>query len=314
MTKMKNILKSTLLSRHTLCLGILSFFWGAYFYADFKVQHQPCIANNSSFVKSFINSDSAYNDKKQKISIKLTAFSGNSISYNEKSPFIDPFLKKNNLKMTATKVGLPFDNGRTLIYVKSSLLNQFYQIGKSHGINSYLLLTLAYHESRFNPNISNGSAVGIFQFQPQTWLSSIFEYGALDSNLAPYVQYIKQNNNGTYSVIDNKENEVLNLRKNSRDEISMAAYSLLGNKATIENSLNVKATNTDIVLSHVLGVNGAIKLIKAIKDKPNSKTSSVIPYRVMTANGFRQQSVLMTYNDLNEKYINEINAIKVAFN
>jgi hypothetical protein len=142
---------------------------------------------------------------------------------------------------------------------------------------SYLLNT-ANLEANFDPTAKSGSstAAGLFQFIDQTWLSLIYTYGA-DYGWGVYGQQINCDGGVYKTKGDDERSRILELRYDAMTATFFAAEFARQNKDYLERELGEAITDTQLYLAHLLGANGALRLIQATKSEPESSAKKLFP-------------------------------------
>jgi hypothetical protein len=159
------------------------------------------------------------------------------------------------------------------------------QAASKAGFDSNLLLGTVAMESDFksNANAGTSSAKGPLQFTDATWTETVGKYGSrfgLDPNTAsPY---------------------------DLHSASLMAASYYKANLPKLESSLGRKASVTDAYLTHLLGPNGSLRFVSALKSSPNEIAAKIMPaaaksnYNLFYANG-QALTVKQVYDQLNAK-------------
>lgn len=119
-------------------------------------------------------------------------------------------------------------------------------------VDALSLLTTAHIESRFQPKAQNrrSSAGGMFQFTDRTWRATLRKHGK------------------AYGFGPNTS------KHNPRANALMAAHLAKDNADQLRKVLGRSPTPGEVYMAHLLGVGGAIKILKA---KPNRMASSLLP-------------------------------------
>ena len=151
------------------------------------------------------------------------------------------------------------------------------------GVDFSYLMKLAATESNFEPESesSASSATGMYQFTRDTWLNAVKMHGA-KYGLADYAAMIEyQVTPGGYRrpiVRDKPLNKHLSaLRKNPRISAMMAAETIRDNRQTLTYFFEREPTQTDLYLTHFLGVEGAITFLRSLQQDPGAFAVDIFP-------------------------------------
>lgn len=110
---------------------------------------------------------------------------------------------------------------------------------------------------------ATGSAVGVFQFQPQTWLD-IMHDGVTPQRFG-------------LDVTGKSDDELLALRKDDQVSAYMAAAYGEKNAKALTAVLGRAPTDTELYMAHFLGTAGATKFLTTYRDNPNAIAASLVP-------------------------------------
>lgn len=126
------------------------------------------------------------------------------------------------------------------------------------GVNFSLLVETARRESALNPNARAGtsSATGLFQFIESTWLDMVRRHGA-SHGLAAQQAALRSGADAE------TRREILALRSDPELSARMAGELARENAATLQSHLGRAPTAGELYAAHVMGPNGAVRLIEA---------------------------------------------------
>lgn len=142
----------------------------------------------------------------------------------------------------------------------------------------YLLLAIAWQESRFDPAARNrhSSARGLLQFTNATWLAVIRDFGAR-YGLADLAASIRSDDEGRL-VVESRalRKRILALRDDPEIEAIMAAEWLGQEKVALESDMHRSATPADLYLLHLLGPGGARLFLRSLARSPAIPSIDVV--------------------------------------
>jgi hypothetical protein len=126
------------------------------------------------------------------------------------------------------------------------------------GVNFSLLVETARRESAMNPNARAGtsSATGLFQFIESTWLDMVRRHGA-DHGLGAQAAALRNGANAA------TRQDILALRSDPEMSARMAAELARENATTLQARLGRAPNAGELYAAHVMGPNGALRLIEA---------------------------------------------------
>ncbi|MCA8887021.1 MAG: transglycosylase SLT domain-containing protein, partial [Hyphomonadaceae bacterium] len=126
------------------------------------------------------------------------------------------------------------------------------------GVNFSLLVETARRESALNPNAQAGtsSATGLFQFVESTWLDMVRRHGA-EHGLGAEATALQNGANA-----ETRRN-ILALRSDPEISARMAGELARENAATLQARLGRAPSAGELYAAHVMGPNGAVRLIDA---------------------------------------------------
>lgn len=155
--------------------------------------------------------------------------------------------------------------------IRGDVLKGIQKASATTGVDFGYLMAQAAKESGFDPKAQakSSSAAGLYQFVEQTWLSVVRKHGA-DHGLGHLSSKIKIGEDGKMRVADaGLRRQILDLRRDPEIAAVMAAEHAADNKKILETKLKRPATATDLYMAHFLGVSGAVKFLREMKENPN---------------------------------------------
>ena len=147
------------------------------------------------------------------------------------------------------------------------------------GVDFGFLLGAARRESGYDPSAKapTSSAVGLFQFVEQTWLSTLKRHGA-EHGYARYAQLIARGPDGRYHAIDGQARAaVMALRLDPHAAALMAGEMTADHAAWLRQKIGRPPTAGELYIAHFLGVDGAARLIEAAPVTPKADAAAMFP-------------------------------------
>jgi hypothetical protein len=141
------------------------------------------------------------------------------------------------------------------------------------------LLSTAQRESSLNPSAKAGSssATGLFQFIEQTWLGVMKQDGP-SLGLGSYADAITARSSGGYTVSDPAARQaILDLRRDPEVASAMAGALTRRNADALSDALGREPNRADLYAAHLLGVRGALTLIRAAEGAPGRSAAADLP-------------------------------------
>ncbi|WP_053080232.1 transglycosylase SLT domain-containing protein [Methylobacterium variabile] len=141
------------------------------------------------------------------------------------------------------------------------------------------LLSTAQRESSLNPSAKAGtsSATGLFQFIEQTWLGVMKQDGPA-LGLGAYADAITPRASGGYAVSDPAARQtILDLRRDPEIASAMAGALTRRNADALSDALGRSPNRADLYAAHLLGVRGALTLIRAAEGAPGRAAATDLP-------------------------------------
>jgi hypothetical protein len=175
------------------------------------------------------------------------------------------------------------------------------------GIDSALLLTFAWTESRFQADAKNltSSAVGLLQFTKQTWLENMKTFGG-KHGFNHLANLVHRSGVGHLVVSNSARNRVWALRNDPRIATLLAAERLIYQK---EVSKDRPLQVVDLYLIHALGVTGANRFIEAVTERPSAPCKAVVGDVAWKRSGLFRDLPYGAYTSVTAAY----NVISVRF-
>ncbi|KMO44730.1 lytic transglycosylase [Methylobacterium tarhaniae] len=141
------------------------------------------------------------------------------------------------------------------------------------------LLSTAQRESSLNPSAKAGtsSATGLFQFIEQTWLGVMKQDGPA-LGLGSYADAISARSSGGYTVSDPAARQaILDLRRDPEVASAMAGALTRRNADALSEALGREPNRADLYAAHLLGLRGALTLIRAAESAPGRSAAADLP-------------------------------------
>ena len=149
------------------------------------------------------------------------------------------------------------------------------------GVDYSYLMKLAETESSFNPasEASSSSAAGLYQFTKNTWLNTLKKHGAKYTIVADYAAKIRYSSSRTGPFVRDETllHHLLELRKNPRLAAMMAAETVRENQQKLTESLDREPSETDLYLTHFLGINNAVTFLQSLEQSPDTHATELFP-------------------------------------
>ena len=187
----------------------------------------------------------------------------------------------------------------------------FQKASSKTGTSFDFLLQAAARESSFDPNAKakTSSASGLFQFIESTWLETLKKNGE-ELGLQDYAQHIRVDANGKYRV-DNThlKQQLLDLRYDP-DIASLVAGALAKDNASgLSSNLGREPSAGELYLAHFLGVNGSLRLLNAVQDRPEHPAADLFPLqaRANKAVFYRRDGRERTVSDVHDRLVGRFN-------
>ena len=147
------------------------------------------------------------------------------------------------------------------------------------GVDFSFLMKTAGRESGMNPAARAGtsSAVGLFQFVEQTWLSTLKHHGS-KHGYGQYVELIAKGSDGRLHVAgDEARRAVMNLRLDPHAASLMAGELTADSAAYLKGRTGRAATAGELYAAHFLGPQGSARLIEAAQRQPGAAAAGLFP-------------------------------------
>jgi hypothetical protein len=150
---------------------------------------------------------------------------------------------------------------------------------KATGVDFGFLMKTAGRESGMNPQARAGSssAVGLFQFVEQTWLSTLKQHGS-KHGYARYAELITKGSDGRYKVSGAEARQaVMDLRLDPHASALMAGELASDQAAYLRGRTGRTATPGELYAAHFLGPQGSARLIEAVETRPAASAAQLFP-------------------------------------
>ena len=147
------------------------------------------------------------------------------------------------------------------------------------GVDPVFLVRTARRESDFNPYAaaSESSARGLFQFVEQTWLHAISRWGPRHG-LRQEAAAIQILPGGRARAADPAaERSILRLRYDPELSARMAAEVAADNDLRLTRALGRRPSAGELYAAHLLGLEGAVRLIRSAYLRPAQSAAEVLP-------------------------------------
>lgn len=142
------------------------------------------------------------------------------------------------------------------------------------------LLATARRESGLKADASNpnSSASGLFQFTEQTWLDLVRRKGAAHGMGALAGQIRQDPATGRLEVASAEARQkILALRKDPKAAAAMAHELAQQNRKSLATALGREPTYQEVYVAHFLGARGAVRLIRAAEESPETPSNRLMP-------------------------------------
>ena len=142
------------------------------------------------------------------------------------------------------------------------------------------LLATAKRESGLKADAQNphSSATGLFQFTEQTWLDLVRQYGAKHGLKEAAKKIVNDPATGRNDVPGGEDRSaILALRKDPKAAAAMAGELTARNRKALATALGREPTYQEVYAAHFLGARGAVRLIQASEDKPETPSNRLMP-------------------------------------
>jgi len=150
---------------------------------------------------------------------------------------------------------------------------------QSTGASFEYLLTTARIESNLNPaaQATSSSARGLYQFIDQTWLGTLKQAGAAHG-YGQYADAITQTADGHYEVTDpGQRAAIMRLRSDPAVSATMAGAFTQANATQLAAAIGRPPSDGELYIAHVLGSEGAGKLINVAAAQPRANAAALFP-------------------------------------
>ena len=142
------------------------------------------------------------------------------------------------------------------------------------------LLAIATRESSLKPDAQSrtSSASGLFQFTEQTWLDLVRANGA-KYGLAAQAKAIRKDQATGRNEVPSPDDRaaILALRKDPKIAAAMAGELTEKNRKSLQTALGREPTYQEVYAAHFLGARGAVRLIRAAEESPETPSNRLLP-------------------------------------
>jgi hypothetical protein len=150
---------------------------------------------------------------------------------------------------------------------------------RSTGASFEYLLTAARIESNLNPaaQATTSSAKGLYQFIDQTWLATLKQAGPAHG-YGQYADAITRTSDGRFEVADPVQRAaIMRLRGDPTVSATMAGAFTRTNAAQLAAAIGRRPSEGELYIAHVLGADGAAKLINVAATQPRANAAAMFP-------------------------------------
>ena len=161
----------------------------------------------------------------------------------------------------------------------STVVSALQKASAATGVDFNYLLGTAMRESGLKPSAkaSGSSAVGLFQFVEQTWLSLVKDHGA-KYGLGSFAGTIQKTDDGRYRVGNAEDRSaILRLRNDPQISALMAGEYAKQTLAQMQGTLGRNISSGELYAAHLLGPGSACKLIRSNQGSPGSDACDIFP-------------------------------------
>lgn len=186
---------------------------------------------------------------------------------------------------STSRIVRPSAPGRRRAHPSPVVASAIEHAARKTGISSGYLLRAAKRESSFDPlaRARTSSALGLYQFLDDTWLSTLHRHGARHGYGA-YASQISVGRDGAPRVNDlNARFEILSARKDPVLSALMGAEFTRDNRDRLIGFFGRAPNDGELYVAHFMGADGAIRLYAASHQRPNAIAADLFP-RAAAAN------------------------------
>ena len=165
------------------------------------------------------------------------------------------------------------------------------------------LLATARRESGLKADAENprSSATGLFQFTEQTWLDLVRQKGA-KYGLAELAKKIGRDPATGKNEVASPEDrqKILALRKDPKVAAAMAGELNAQNRKSLNAALGREPTYQELYAAHFLGARGAVRLIQAAEQTPETPSNRLMPVAAKANKGVFRDAETRRYRTAGE--------------
>lgn len=168
-----------------------------------------------------------------------------------------------------------FNGIRVPLSIAQTILNA----AKATGADPVVMMAIADKESSFDVDAKarTSTATGLYQFVEQSWLEAVRDFGA-KHGMEEDAKAVKTERGGRVYVDDPVQlRGILDKRKDPALAALMACERTLAASATVKKRVGADLSRGEIYMTHLMGTNGAGKLIETVATEPNRSSASVFP-------------------------------------
>jgi hypothetical protein len=215
-----------------------------------------------------------------------------------------PTVKDAVMEAARSDAAMPTEAAAQAVVLGTDLLSAIIAAANKTGADAGYLLHIAVRESGLWPNAKapTSSATGPYQFVDQTWFRMLALHGAKDGFEKEAAEL--KLSGGTYRPVTAEAGrKLLALRSDPRASSLMAAELTVDNAAALKAQLGRDATHGELYAAHILGVAGAVTLVRTREKAADTPAASVLPAaaasnRWLFYDGDRPRSVAALFDDI----------------
>ncbi|MFC4236293.1 transglycosylase SLT domain-containing protein [Thalassospira xianhensis] len=196
------------------------------------------------------------------------------------------------------------DNTRGTIYAQnetqSDILTAVLTAEEKTGAPSSLLMAFGWLESRFDPAAKSriSSARGLFQFTKVTWMRAVNEFGNRHG-LEYFADKISVTHDQKMVVTPTIRKQLLAMRYDPEISAVMTGEFIETDRERLRTLLEREPTDTDLYLTHLLGISDGANFLKALESTPDLAAEKIIP------KAYRNNKQLFADDDIPEPTVAE---------
>ncbi len=215
-----------------------------------------------------------------------------------------PTVNEAVMEAARSDTALPPEAAAQAVVLGTDLLTAIVAAADKTGADAGYLLHVAVRESGLwaTAKAPTSSATGPYQFIDQTWFRMLALHGAKDG-YAKEAAELKLSG-GVYRPVSPEAGKaLLALRSDARASSLMAAELTVENAAALKAQLGREATHGELYAAHILGVSGAVTLVRTRDRAADTSAASVLPAaaaanRWLFYDGDKPRSVAALFDDI----------------